>query len=110
MPEAAQLLNELASRSTNGINVVRMNKVSPVMEILDLYAWHNPRISLSVADFADDNPRPRLTSLAQQKPTYIIVDPPREGIVFIANYPRAQKVAEFAKPGGDSAILIYQWP
>lgn len=110
IPEAAQRLNELAAQSTNGINVVRMNKGSPVLEILDLYAWQNPRIALYTANFAGDNPRPRLTSLAQQKPTYIIVDPPREGIVFIANYPRAQKVAEFSKPGGESAILIYQWP
>jgi hypothetical protein len=110
MPEAAQELDRLAAQSSDGINVFRMNKNSPVMEILDLYAWHNPRIALYKADFADDNPRPRMTSLAQQRPTYIIVDPPREGIVFGANYPRAQKVAEFNKPGGESAILIYQWP
>ena len=86
------------------------NGDSPLLERLDVYLWRDSRINVVVGDFAHRNPRPTLTRLAKEKPTYIILDPPREPLVFAASYPRAVKVAEFPKPGGESAIVIYEWP
>ena len=109
MDDAVATLRRLAGDSPDGIHVMR-NGDSPLLERLDVYLWRDSRINVVVGDFAHRNPRPTLTRLAKERPTYIILDPPREPLVFAASYPRAVKVAEFPKPGGESAIVIYEWP
>ncbi|MEP7200802.1 MAG: glycosyltransferase family 39 protein, partial [Chloroflexota bacterium] len=106
---AAAYLHEAAAQSEDGIHVMRHNRSSPVLEALELYLRDDPKITLHSMNLTFDNTPNRLTALFKQKPTYVVLDPPREGYDFQERYPLAYPRARFPKPGDQSAIVIYQW-
>lgn len=107
--DAAAWLWATAEASPDGIQVVRSDKSGPMLEIIDLHFRSNPRVLLVAFDLRGENTPRRLENLKRANPTYVLVDPPREGFEFDRRFPDKQKVAEFPKPGGQSAVKIYEW-
>jgi hypothetical protein len=107
--QAALFFQEAAASSPEGIYVMRHNRSSAVLEPLDLYLGTNSRIALQSMNLDGDNTPNRLTRLSHEKPTYVVLDPPREGYDFHERYPLALARARFEKPGNQTAILVYEW-
>jgi hypothetical protein len=107
--DAAALLMQAAAEADAGINVVRMNMNGPMLEVMDLYLRANGRISRFTLNLKQDSTSERLTGMARDKPTYIILDPPREGMDFGLRYPQVRLRGNFSKPGDHSSILVYEW-
>ena len=107
--QTAAFFRDAAAKSPAGIYVMRHDKTSAVLEPLALYLADDSRIALQSMSLNADNTPNRLTRMAREKPTYVVLDPPREGFDFHERYPLAVARARFEKPGAQTAILVYEW-
>ena len=107
--EAITLLRQAEVESVGGINLVRMNMNGPALEIVDMFLQTNARVSRSTMNLRQNDAMTKLTALSQERPTYIILDPPHEAFDFGRKYPQARLLGKFDKPGGQSSILVFEW-
>ena len=107
--QTAAFLREAASQSERGIHVMRHQLDSPTREALEIYLRDDANITLHSMDLRQDDTRKQLINLKQQRPTYVVLTPPREEFDFVELYPRKIKRAEFAKPTQQFVIQIFEW-
>ena len=107
--QAAGFMRDAAAASPGGIYIMRGDRSSAVLDPLTLYLSADPGIALQSMNLSNDNVPNRLSRMAREKPTYVVLDPPREGFDFHERFPLALARARFEKPGGQTAILVYEW-
>ena len=107
--QAAGFMRDAAAASPGGIYIMRGDRTSAVLEPLALYLAADPGLLLQSMNLSNDNVPNRLSRMAREKPTYVVLDPPREGFDFHERFPLAVARARFEKPGGQTAILVYEW-